>query len=75
MANSRRISTGIPVPEVQLLDDEAYMRVFSSSFSAGVEAAEELSDVELQTLRRYTGIVGLVAEHVLLARGRHGTDT
>ncbi len=75
MTNSRPISTGIPVPEVQLLDDETYMHVFRSSLSAGVEAAEELSDVELETLRRYAGIVGLVAEHVLLARSRHSTDT
>lgn len=50
--------------------DERYRRVFRAAFDAGVRAAEELPDEDVQTLRRYSGVVGLIAEHVALTRKR-----
>lgn len=48
--------------------DETYQRVFRAAFDAGVRIAQELPDAEVESLRRYTGVVGLVAEHVAMTR-------
>lgn len=50
--------------------DETYRRVFRAAFDAGVRAAQDLPDEDIQTLRRYSGVVGLIAEHVALTRER-----
>jgi hypothetical protein len=50
--------------------DERYLRVFGAAFEAGVLAAQELSDDDLALLRRYSGVVGLIADHVALTRER-----
>lgn len=48
--------------------DPAYLKLFDASFAAGIEAAEQLLDEELERLSTFTGIVGVVAGHVLLNR-------
>lgn len=48
--------------------DPAYLRIFDATFSAGVEAAEELSDDDLERLAHCSGLVGIIAEHVRFAR-------
>jgi len=48
--------------------DPAYLRLFDASLAAGVAAAEELPDADLERLSSYTGIVGIVAQHVLVTR-------
>lgn len=50
--------------------DDRYQRVFRAAFDAGVRSAEDLPDEDVEHLRRYTGVVGLVAEHVALTRER-----
>jgi hypothetical protein len=50
--------------------EESYQRVFRAAFDAGVRIAEELPDEEVESLRKYSGVVGLVAEHVAMARDR-----
>jgi hypothetical protein len=47
---------------------EPCLRVFGAAFSAAVEAALQLSDRELESLARYSGIVGMAAEQVKAAR-------
>lgn len=54
--------------------DESYQRVFRAAFDAGVRIARELPDAEVESLRRYTGVVGLVAEHVAMTREDHRSD-
>ena len=49
---------------------EEYLRVFGAALSAAVEVAAELSDRELESLARYSGIVGMAAEQVKAARGQ-----
>jgi len=48
--------------------DPAYVRLFDASLTAGVAAAEDLPDEDLERLSSYTGIVGIVAQHVLTTR-------
>lgn len=50
--------------------EENYQRVFGAAFDAGVRSARDLSDAEITSLRRYTGMVGLIAEHVAMMRER-----
>jgi hypothetical protein len=49
---------------------EEYLRVFGAAFSAAVEAAAQLSDRELDSLVRYSGIVGMAAEQVKAVRAQ-----
>jgi hypothetical protein len=48
--------------------DPAYLRLFDATLSAGVAAAEDMPDADLERLSAYTGIVGIVAQHVLSTR-------
>jgi len=50
--------------------DESYLRVFNAAMSAAVDAAWGLPDREIERLKRYSGIVGLAAEHVQTTRSR-----
>ena len=52
---------------------DPYRHVFDATVLAGLEAAEQLSDVELAELESYSGIVGLVAQQVLRGRRTAGT--
>ena len=49
---------------------ESYLRIFGAAFDAGLEAASHLSDRELEKLSRYSGIVGIVAQHIKEQRAR-----
>jgi hypothetical protein len=49
---------------------ESYSRIFEAAFNAGIEAAAQFSDAEIERLSRYTGIVGMVAQHVKETRAR-----
>jgi len=49
---------------------EEYFRVFGAAFDAAVEAATRLSDQELDSLARYSGIVGIAAKQVRAARAQ-----
>ena len=49
---------------------ESYVRVFGAAFGAGVEAAQRLSDTEIERLATYSGIVGLVAQEVKATRAQ-----
>lgn len=48
--------------------DDTYMSVFAPALEATLDVATDLSDDELERLARYSGIVGLAAEHVLFGR-------
>lgn len=54
--------------------EESYQRVFRAAFDAGVRIAQELPDADVESLRRYTGVVGLVAEHVAMTRDHARSD-
>lgn len=52
---------------------DPYRHVFDAAVLAGLDAAEQLSDVELAELESYSGIVGLIAQQLL--RTRQNTRT
>jgi len=47
---------------------ESYMQVFNAAMTAAVERVRQLPDEEIARLTRYSGIVGLAAEHVQASR-------
>jgi len=47
---------------------DAYQQLFEGALAGGIERARGLSDADLRDLERYSGIVGLVAQHVLESR-------
>jgi hypothetical protein len=49
---------------------DVYMKVFREALGAAVEAIRALSDEQVDLLARYSGVVGLAAEHVKRTRGR-----
>jgi hypothetical protein len=54
--------------------DPAYLKVFDAAFATGIEAAEELADEDLERLSAYSGMVGIVAQHVLQTRRTRGAS-
>ena len=54
---------------------ESYMQVFNAAMTAAVDRVRQLSDEEIARLTRYSGIVGLAAEHVQAARTEQNSKT
>lgn len=54
---------------------ESYMQVFNAAMTAAVDRVRQLPDEEIARLRRYSGIVGLAAEHVQAARTEQNRKT
>ena len=51
------------------------MQVFNAAMTAAVERVRQLPDEEIAQLTRYSGIVGLAAEHVQASRIAHNSKT
>jgi hypothetical protein len=51
------------------------MQVFNAAMTAAVDFVRQLPDEEIARLRRYSGIVGLAAEHVQTARTEQNRKT
>ena len=54
---------------------DSYMQVFDAAMTAAVERIRELPDEEIAELARYSGIVGLAAEHVQTSRSAQSLKT
>jgi hypothetical protein len=54
---------------------ESYMQIFNAAMSAAVDRVRQLSDEEIARLTRYSGIVGLAAEHVRASRAEQNRKT
>ena len=59
---------------MQRLSD-SYMQVFNAAMTAAVERLQQLPDDEIAELTRYSGIVGLAAEHVQATRTAQNVKT
>ena len=47
---------------------DSYMQVFNAAMTAAVDRVRQLPDEEIAELARYSGIVGIAAEHVKASR-------
>ena len=54
---------------------ESYMQVFNAAMTAAIERMRQLPDDEIAELARYSGIVGLAAEHVKMSRSAQSFNT
>ena len=51
------------------------MQVFNAAMTAAIERVRQLPDDEIAELARYSGIVGLAAEHVKMSRSAQSFNT
>lgn len=54
---------------------ESYKQVFNAAMTAAVDRVRQLPDEEIARLTRYSGIVGLAAEHVQALRAEQKRKT
>jgi hypothetical protein len=54
---------------------ESYRQVFDAAMTAAVDRMRQLPDDEIARLARYSGIVGLAAEHVKASRAAQSRKT
>jgi hypothetical protein len=54
---------------------ESYKQVFDAAMTAAVDRVRQLPDDEIARLARYSGIVGLAAEHVKASRSEENRKT
>ncbi len=54
---------------------DSYMQVFNAAMTAAFDRVRQLPDEEIARLTRYSGIVGLAAEHVKASRAEQNRKT
>ncbi|HEY8029789.1 MAG TPA: hypothetical protein VIE38_09800 [Gaiellaceae bacterium] len=54
---------------------ESYMEIFNAAMTAAVDRVRQLPDEEIARLTRYSGVVGLAAEHVKASRTAQNRKT